>query len=209
MEKNIFFHCRNPQENILEKYPSPKGEGNNIFPNEYLSRGFQPGKIKNIISALASKQRRDKVTTENMEPRDPSEYNEASYEIDFAAHCDFVEPLSDGVRLFPSEEPLNAYRAASERLMGTLNRFITFLADHGYGKSKTLWGMAYALGHPLTAGMSMLEAARMLGCTKQAISKIACDFLAETGLPPSPALKSEEAKETYKKTNGNRRTKFA
>lgn len=46
MEKNIFFHCRNPQENILEKYPSPKGEGNNIFPNEYLSRGFQPGRIK-------------------------------------------------------------------------------------------------------------------------------------------------------------------
>jgi hypothetical protein len=65
--------------------------------------------------------------------------------------------------------------------------------------------VAFALGHPLTAGMSMLEAARHLGCTKAAISKIACDFLAETGLPPSSALKSEEAKTTYKQTNGNRK----
>jgi hypothetical protein len=140
------------------------------------------------------------------EPRDASDYDEASYEIDFAAVCDGeLDGLRD-VQLFPTEAPLSAYREASERLMGTLNRFITFFADHGYSRSKTLWGIAYALGHPLTAGMSMLEAARHLGCTKQAISKIACDFLAETGLPPSQALKSEEAKETYKQTNGNRRT---
>jgi hypothetical protein len=140
------------------------------------------------------------------EPRDASDYDEASYEIDFAAVCDGEADALQGVRLFPTEAPLSAYREASERLMGTLNRFITFFSDHGYSRSKTLWGVAYALGHPLTAGMSMLEAARHLGCTKQAISKIACDFLAETGLPPSPALKSEEAKETYKQTNGNRRT---
>jgi hypothetical protein len=140
------------------------------------------------------------------EPRDAAEFDEASYEIDFAAICDGEADSTLGNRLFPSEPPLSAYREASERLMGTLNRFITFFADHGYSRSKTLWGVAYALGHPLTAGMSMLEAARYLGCTKQAISKIACDFLAETGLPPSPALKSEEAKETYKQTNGNRRT---
>lgn len=140
------------------------------------------------------------------EPRDAANYDEASYEIDFAALCDENRLSGGGVRLFPSEEPLASYRAASVRLMGTLNRFISFLADHGYGKSKTLWGMAYALGHPLTAGMSMLEAARYLGCTKAAISKVACDFLAETGLPPSPALKSEEAKERYKQTNGNRKS---
>ena len=88
-----------------------------------------------------------------------------------------------------------------------LNQSITFLAIHGYSKSKTLWGVAFALGHPLTAGMSMLEAGRMLGCTKQAISKIAMDFLEHTGLPPSSALKSEEAKSTYKLTNGNRKQK--
>jgi len=137
------------------------------------------------------------------EPRDPAEYDEASYEVDFAALCDAGSTL--GHRLFPTEPLMSAYREASERMMGTLNTFITFLSEHGYGKSKTLWGIAYALGHPLTAGMSMLEAARYLGCTKQAISKIACDFLTETGLPPSSALKSEEAKSTYKLTNGNRK----
>jgi hypothetical protein len=139
-------------------------------------------------------------------PRDAAEFDEASYEIDFAGICDGGADATLGHRLFPTEPTMSAYREASERMMGTLNTFITFLSSHGYGKSKTLWGMAYALGHPLTAGMSMLEAARYLGCTKQAISKIACDFLAETGLPPSPALKSEEAKTTYKQTNGNRRT---
>jgi len=139
------------------------------------------------------------------EPRDAANYDEASYEVDFAGYCDDEHDPKSGGALFPSEPTLACYREASVRLMGTLNRFITFFADHGYSKSKTLWGVAYALGHPLTAGMSMLEAARYLGCTKAAISKVACDFLAETGLPPSPALKSEEARDIYKKTNGNRR----
>jgi hypothetical protein len=139
-------------------------------------------------------------------PRDAAEFDEASYEIDFAGFCDGEADSTRGARLFPSESIETSYRAASVRLMGVLNQFVTFFADHGYSRSKTLWGVAYALGHPLTAGMSMLEAARYLGCTKAAISKVACDFLAETGLPPSPALKSEEAKQRYKETNGNRRT---
>lgn len=141
------------------------------------------------------------------EPRDAADYDEASYKPDFAGWCDREADSTLGARLLPSEAMETSYRAASVRLMGTLNRFVTFFADHGYSRSKTLWGVAYALGHPLTAGMSMLEAARHLGCTKAAISKVACDFLAETGLPPSPALKSEEAKNRYKNTNGNRRTK--
>jgi hypothetical protein len=143
----------------------------------------------------------------NREHRDPAEYDEASYEIDFPALCDGEADATLGNRLFPTEPVKTAYRDEAERLMiKALNRFLTFFLNHGYSRSKTLWGVGYALGHPLTVGMSMLEAARHLGCTKQAISKIACDFLAETGLPPSPALKSEEAKQTYKTTNGNRRT---
>ena len=129
-----------------------------------------------------------------MEQRDAAEYVEASYVVDFSAHCD-----GDG------RATASAYREASERLMRTLNTFITFFYDHGYSTSKTLWGVAYATGHPLTAGMTVLQAARMLGCTKQAISKVACDFLETTGLPPSPSMKTEEARKTYKKTNGNRR----
>jgi hypothetical protein len=99
---------------------------------------------------------------------------------------------------------MTAYREASEKLLVVLNKTISFLAEHGYSRSKTLWGVAFALGHPLTAGMSMLEAGRELGCTKQAISKIAMDFLDTTGLPPSTSLKSEEARNTYRKTNTNK-----
>jgi len=130
--------------------------------------------------------------------RDPSEYDEASYTQSFF----FDEEGGNN-----EESGKTSYREASEKLIGVLNQSITFLAIHGYSKSKTLWGVAFALGHPLTAGMSMLEAGRMLGCTKQAISKIAMDFLAHTGLPPSSALKSEEAKSTYKLTNGKRKQK--
>ena len=130
--------------------------------------------------------------------RDASQYDEASYTPNF--FFDEEGGQSDDLGK-------TSYREASEKLIEVLNQSITFLAIHGYSKSKTLWGVAFALGHPLTAGMSMLEAGRMLGCTKQAISKIAMDFLAHTGLPPSSALKSEEAKSTYKLTNGNRKQK--
>ena len=54
------------------------------------------------------------------------------------------------------------------------NRLLTFFAANGYSRSKTLWGVGFALGHPMTAGHSMREVAHYLGCTKQAISKIAC-----------------------------------
>jgi hypothetical protein len=137
-------------------------------------------------------------------PRDAAEFDEASYEIDFAGICDGAPDATLPARLFPGT-PAPTYRQASLALLRTLNQSLTFFSEHGYSRSKTLWGVAFALGHPLTAGMSMLEAARHLGCTKAAISKIACEFLAETGLPPSPALKIEKAKSTYRKTNGNRK----
>jgi len=126
--------------------------------------------------------------------RDAAEFDEASYEVDFAAFCDGT----------PTAEPITNHRRAAERMMHTLNHFLTFFAEHGYWRSRTLWGVAFALGHPMTAGRSMLEVARDLGCTKQAISKVATNYLNETGLPPSAALKTDQAKKTYKKTNGNR-----
>lgn len=127
--------------------------------------------------------------------RDAAEYDEASYTPDFYS---FDDPTSGHAFR------MTAYREASEKLLIVLNKTISFLAEHGYSQSKTLWGVAFALGHPLTAGMSMLEAGRELGCTKQAISKIAMDFLDTTGLPPSTSLKSEEARNTYRKTNTNK-----
>ena len=54
------------------------------------------------------------------------------------------------------------------------NRLLTFFAANGYSRSKTLWGVAFALKHPMAAGRSLREVALYLGCTKQAISRLAC-----------------------------------
>ena len=138
------------------------------------------------------------------ELRDPAEYDEASYEVDFAAHCDSRE--IGATRLFPTEPLSHPYREASERLMRVLNSSIQFLLDHGCGQKTALWAVGFALGHPFVAGRSMRDVARQLGCTKQAISKLAVEFLDVTGLPPSVALKSEDARKIYSRTNGRRKT---
>ncbi len=144
------------------------------------------------------------------EPRDAANYDEASYEVDFAGYCDadvedYLSDICQGKHQSVDSNSVS-YREASERMIHVLNKFITFIVEKkGFTANATIFGIGYALGHPLTAGRTMLETARILGCTKQAISKVACEFLAYTGLPPSPALKSEEAKSTYKITNGNRR----
>ena len=130
--------------------------------------------------------------------RDPSEWNEASYEQDFSS-------FDDSNDLSFILQNSHQYREASECMLGLLNNIITFLFNHGYHKSPTLYGIAFAIGHPLTISENMLDVARRVNVTKAAISKIAMDFLQQTGLPPSAALKTELAKNTYKKTNGNKK----
>jgi hypothetical protein len=134
-----------------------------------------------------------------MEPRrDSSDYSEASYEQDFAS---FDDPKDLAFILANSHQ----YREASEYMLGLLNNIVTFLFNHGYHKSPQLYGIAFAIGHPITIAQNMLDVARKTNVTKAAISKIAMDFLQATGLPPSAALKTELAKNIYKKTNGNKR----
>lgn len=134
-----------------------------------------------------------------MEPRrDSSDYLEASYEQDFAS---FDDPKDLAFILANSHQ----YREASEYMLGLLNNIVTFLFNHGYHKSPQLYGIAFAIGHPITIAQNMLDVARKTNVTKAAISKIAMDFLQATGLPPSAALKTELAKNIYKKTNGNKR----
>lgn len=130
--------------------------------------------------------------------RDSSDYSEASYEQDFAS---FDDPKDLAFILANSHQ----YREASEYMLGLLNNIVTFLFNHGYHKSPQLYGIAFAIGHPITIAQNMLDVARKTNVTKAAISKIAMDFLQATGLPPSAALKTELAKNIYKKTNGNKR----
>jgi hypothetical protein len=130
--------------------------------------------------------------------RDPSQWNEASYEQDFYS---FDDPKDFPLLLSES----NQYREASEHMLGIINKVVQFLFNHGYHKSPTLYGIAFAIGHPIIIATTMLEAARKTNVTKAAISKVAMDFLEQTGLPPSTALKTEMAKQTYKNTNGNRK----
>ena len=130
--------------------------------------------------------------------RDSSDYSEASYEQDFSS---FDDPKDLAFILANS----NQYREASEYMLGLLNNIVTFLFNHGYHKSPQLYGIAFAIGHPITIAQNMLDVARKTNVTKAAISKIAMDFLQATGLPPSAALKTELAKNIYKKTNGHKR----
>jgi hypothetical protein len=132
--------------------------------------------------------------------RDASEYSESSYEQDFTS---FDDPKDLAFILANSHQ----YREASEYMLGLLNNIVTFLFNHGYHKSPQLYGIAFAIGHPIIIASNMLDVARKLNVTKAAISKIAMAFLQETGLPPSAALKTEMAKNTYKKTNGNKKNK--
>jgi len=132
------------------------------------------------------------------EMRDSSDYSEASYEHDFAS---FDDPKDLAFILANSHQ----YREASEYMLRLLNNIVTFLFNHGYHKSPQLYGIAFAIGHPITIAQNMLDVARKTNVTKAAISKIAMDFLQATGLPPSAALKTELAKNIYKKTNGNKR----
>ena len=46
--------------------------------------------------------------------RDAAEFDEASYSVDFAAHCDGT----------PTSEPVTSHRRAAESLMHTLNHFL-------------------------------------------------------------------------------------
>ena len=58
---------------------------------------------------------------------------------------------------------------------------ISYLYDNGYHKSKTLWGVAYAVKHPLACGISVTEAARHLGCTRQSLHSYIRKFEKVTG----------------------------
>jgi hypothetical protein len=75
---------------------------------------------------------------------------------------------------------------------------------HRHDRLTTLSGVAIAINHKMHLGLSMEEVARDIGCTKQAISKVATAYLDATGLPPPPSMKTVKARETYKKTNTNK-----
>jgi hypothetical protein len=56
---------------------------------------------------------------------------------------------------------------------------IDFLFANGYHKSKALWSVAFALKHPMTIGLSLQDAAEIIQCQRQAISKLQCLFKLE------------------------------
>jgi hypothetical protein len=62
----------------------------------------------------------------------------------------------------------------------------------------TFWGLCHGLGLAIVDGITLIERADQLGCTRQAISKVATNFLAGQGLPPSFNGKSEDSRQTYR-----------
>ncbi len=123
--------------------------------------------------------------------RDAPEYDEASYTPDFYSFDD-----TSSINLEYED-----HRAVFLRI---LHNTITFFMHHRHDRLTTLSGVAIAINHKMHLGLSMEEVARDIGCTKQAISKVATAYLDATGLPPPPSMKTVKARETYKKTNTNK-----
>jgi AraC-like DNA-binding protein len=64
--------------------------------------------------------------------------------------------------------------------------------------------MGIATGLLMRQGQSMRDISKKYGCTPAAISKRAREFIEETGLTPSAAMKTEESCHTYSLTNKSR-----
>ena len=48
---------------------------------------------------------------------------------------------------------------------------IDYLHANGYHMSRTLWGVAFAVDHPLTGGSTVRGMAKHLGCSHESIYK--------------------------------------
>ena len=123
--------------------------------------------------------------------RDAPEYDEASYTPDFYS--------------FDDKASINLeYEDHRMVFLRILHNTITFFMHHRHDRLTTLSGVAIAINHKMHLGLSMEEVARDIGCTKQAISKVATAYLDATGLPPPPSMKTIKARQTYKQTNTNK-----
>jgi hypothetical protein len=91
---------------------------------------------------------------------------------------------------------LNGFAAELEAVLSRKNSTVQDVAVRMYG-------MAYALGLGCVSGVPMLDRAVELGCTRQALSKIAVSFCLSFGLSPSFAQKSLQARQSYRKSRIN------
>jgi len=105
--------------------------------------------------------------------------------------------------LEPIDPNSDAYREASKRLVLVLEAVFHFLQTSRRKDLATLqW--AIALGLPSVRGQDLTGLALQLGVTRQDVSKGVTRFLRMSGLPPAFGLKSDQAKEVYRRVQSNR-----
>lgn len=98
------------------------------------------------------------------------------------------------------EEIVN--RRVDEEVAGAVWRAITAYTLeilHHKNPKVTVTAFAFAAGLYLNEGKSVTELAGELGITKQALDKRITNICKQLGLPPSRGMKSEKARDTYRK----------
>lgn len=111
------------------------------------------------------------------------------------------EILAD--KLSPELQAILDRRLSAEQATITweaVTRFAIAVMAHKNPKL-TVTAFAFAAGLYVLEGKSVTELAKELGVTKQALSKRAVLITQELGLPPSRGMKSEQARESYRKAH--------
>jgi hypothetical protein len=125
---------------------------------------------------------------------DPASWNEASCTAD---PIDALEPI---------ELSESDYRICARRFLACLDGIDRFMSATHSGLPSRKWiAVSLGLGLGSTRGRSETELALELGITRAAVSKSVIQVLELTGLSPAFGLKSEQDRETYRRTNGQRR----
>ena len=95
----------------------------------------------------------------------------------------FADPSS--LETFADEpDTPNEYREASLRYLHVMSSALDYITSNS-SPHITAWAVAYALGMPCAAGMSLTDRSAQLGCSVTALSKAARNFCSEVGIDSS------------------------
>lgn len=116
-------------------------------------------------------------------------------------HCgkpgDLICPHCQSTNVTPQcEHPADGARAAFEKIRRVL------LYCHDHKKPRYAFGcFLIAIGDPAAGGVTMTEFAKQWRVTRAAVSKECCSICAWLGIKPSPYMKSEESKKSFRRSN--------
>jgi hypothetical protein len=99
------------------------------------------------------------------------------------------------------EQITNDFREAAQKMVVFLFSAFNYIHEARNQKEVTirLWAVSSAIEHPVVAGRSDIDLARMLGTTRANLSKHILTFEKQNHLPPTLSQKSIQARNSYSK----------